>query len=63
MSRRWYSNFWYDEKKRRIIKCSKKCNCKKFFKNYANRIVRRSDIGSKKGYYKKVFDSWNIYDW
>ena len=59
----WFCNFWYSEQKGRIVKYSKKCRYKKFFKNYANRMVRRSDVGSKKGNYKRVFDSWNIHDW
>ena len=59
----WFSNFWYSERKERIVKYSKKSKRKKFFKNYANRVVRKSDIGSKKGDYKRAFDSWEINDW
>ena len=45
----------------RIKQCGKR-DSKKFFKNYSNRVVRRSmsDIGSAKCGYRKEFDYWWI---
>lgn len=37
---------------------------RKFFKNYANRKVRRFKGEMQNGkWYRKIFDSWSICDW
>ena len=35
----------------------------KYWKNQANKKVRKAPVVGNFGLYKKVFDSWNIYDY
>ena len=37
--------------------------CRQFFKNQANKLIRRSKNVPDGGSYRKFFDSWNICDY